>query len=79
MQQSEPLQTLEELMMTMRIRVHLAALAVLSCVAGLPAAYAATAETTFNVVANVPNTCSVTAVKLAFGTYVGTEPLSAQT
>ncbi len=72
MQQSEPLLALEELMMTMRIRIHLAALAVFSCVTGMPAAYAATATTTFNVTANVPNTCSVSAVELAFGSYIGT-------
>ncbi len=58
--------------MTIPLRIHLAALAALSCVAGMPAVYAATATTTFNVTANVPNTCSVTAVDLAFGSYVGT-------
>ncbi len=73
MQQSEPLLALEELMMTMRIRIHLAALAVFSCVAGMPAAYAATAETNFNVTATVPNTCSVSAVNLDFASYIGAE------
>lgn len=53
---------------------RLTILALLTCLANTPAAYAATATTTFNVTATVPTSCSVSAGgDLAFGSYIGTE------
>lgn len=60
--------------MKMHSVIHLTALALLTCLTGTPAAYAATATTTFNVTATVPTSCSVSAGgDLAFGSYSGTQ------
>ena len=56
--------------MKIRTPAHLTAFALLACLSNAPAAYAATATTTFTVTANVPNTCSIsTTSNLAFGSY----------
>lgn len=60
--------------MKMRPTVRLTALALFACLSNTPAAYAATATTTFNVTATVPTSCSVSAGgDLAFGSYTGTQ------
>lgn len=60
--------------MKMRPTVRLTTLAMLACLSNTPAAYAATATTTFNVTATVPTSCSVSAGgDLAFGSYTGTQ------
>jgi spore coat protein U-like protein len=51
--------------------IRLVALALFGCLANLPAAYAATATTTFQVTANVVATCSASATDMAFGAYSG--------
>jgi spore coat protein U-like protein len=54
--------------------IRLTSLAVLACLANTPTAFAATATDTFNVTANIPTSCSVTAGSdLAFGDYTGTQ------
>ncbi|HXU94268.1 MAG TPA: spore coat U domain-containing protein [Gallionella sp.] len=54
--------------------VRLTSLALVACLANAPTAYAATATDTFNVTANIPTSCSVTAGNdLAFGDYTGTQ------
>lgn len=59
--------------MKMRTSVRLASLPLLACLAYLPAAQAATIDTTFQVTANVAVTCSaLTAGDMVFGTYSGT-------
>lgn len=50
--------------------IRLTPLALLACLTGIPASYAATTTTTFTVTATVVNTCSATATNLGFGTYV---------
>ncbi len=53
---------------------RLTSLALLACLANAPTAYAATATDTFNVTANVPTSCSVTAgSNLAFGDYTNSQ------